>query len=156
MAQATVTIEGFTAKDAELRFTKAGEPVLGFSIPVTPQRKTDNGWEDSGETVWYSCSLWGSAAETYLPLLAKGSRVKVTGNLTGETYNDKQQFRVRVEQIGFVESRKKSSSGFSQAPGQPAPAQTTGWTNAQTGQPQDPWATSAPAQGGGFADEPPF
>lgn len=150
MAQATVTIEGFTAKDAELRFTKQGQPVLGFSIPVTPQKKTDNGWEDSGETVWYSCSIWGPLAETYLPLLAKGSRVKVTGILTGETYNEKQQLRVRVEQIGFIESRKQpqqqSSSGFSQAPGQPA--MNTGWTNAQTGQPQnpDPWNVPADPQ----------
>lgn len=144
MAQAIVTIDGFLSKDSELRFTQSGSAVLGISVPVTPQKKVGNGWEDTGPTQWYDGSLWGSAAEMWAERLPKGTRVKFTGNLTSREHNGKTYQQVRIDQIGIIEKVGGS-----------APAGTSFQQGSQ--RPEDPWATAGPTPGGNsFADEPPF
>lgn len=127
MAQAIVTIDGFLSKDAVLRFTQSGVAVLGLSIPVTPQKKNGNQWEDTGPTQWYDCSLWGSTAEMYSNILVKGTRVKITGNLTTREHDGKTYQQVRVDQLGIIEK-----------PGGSAPS---GTSFQQGNQQVDPWAT---------------
>ncbi|GEM_PF-2121376 len=155
MAFATVTIDGFLSKDAEIRFTQSGHPYVTFSIPVTPQRKTDSGWENTGPTQWYDCTLWGPLGEAIVNGMVKGTHVVLTGNLTAREHEGRTFQQVRVEQIGVIEKRagnsgaqtftpnQASSTGIGQAPSQPAQG-STGWTNQQTGQPTNPWAEEPP------------
>ena len=53
-------IAGNVGKDAVLRRTQDGEPVLGFSLAV------DNGKDKDGNpraATWFDCSIWGKRAE---------------------------------------------------------------------------------------------
>ncbi|GAB3125828.1 single-stranded DNA-binding protein [Glaciibacter psychrotolerans] len=80
MARATINIEGFVAKDLEVRNAN-GKAVVDVSVPVTPQRKNDqtNQWEDSGETVWFKATFWEDHAEVVAHLISKGALVSLTG-----------------------------------------------------------------------------
>ena len=146
MSTAMITIEGFAARDAELKFTPNGRAVLEVTVPITPQRKNDQGgWDDVGETAWYRCALWGSQAES--TQIAKGSLVQIVGALKPRTWEKDGKtgtsLEVTVRSIGVLREPKGTSSGGYQRP-----------TNHQvnSGPNDDPWGT----QGGNFPDEPPF
>lgn len=176
MAQATLSIDGYLSADAEIRFTQSGIPVANFTVPVTPQRRTEDGqWEDTGETAWYRCTLWGPLAELLANGLLKGTHVKLTGNLTVSSFQAKdgttrQSMDVRVDQIGVVERRQNQQGGqqngqrnpqqggqFGQQPQQQngwgGPPQNNGFSGAQPN--NDPWQQGPPQQGGHPSD-PPF
>lgn len=122
-----ITIAGNVGKDAELRRTQGGDPVLGFSVAV------DTGKYKSGQkrpAVWYDCSIWGKRAETFSQRITKGSKVSVSGRPTVRVHNDKAYLGVVVDKI-TLQGGGGHSDPARQAPG------------------------GAPA-GGGFDDEIPF
>lgn len=142
MATATITIEGFAARDSELKFTKSGRAVLEIVVPVTPQKKNDQGgWDDDGDTAWYRGALWGPMAENLV--IPKGALVQIVGTLKPREYEhqgaNRTSLDVTIKSIGILREPKGGSSGGYQRP-----------TTQQTSQ-SDPW-------GGGQAgnDEPPF
>ena len=147
MSTAMITIEGFAARDAELKFTPNGRAVLEVTVPITPQKKNDQGgWDDVGETAWYRCALWGSQAES--TQIAKGSLVQIVGALKPRTWEKDGKtgtsLEVTVRSIGVLREPKGTSSGGYQRP-----------TNQQVnqGSQDDPWGTQ-----GGYDDPslPPF
>jgi single-strand DNA-binding protein len=152
MATATITIEGFAAKDSELKFTKSGRAVLEVVVPVTPQKKNDQGgWDDDGDTAWYRGALWGSMAENLV--IPKGALVQIVGTLKPREYEHngatKTSLDVTIKSIGILREPKGStgSSGGYQRP-----------TTQQTSQ-SDPWGGGGASQGGGYPGapaEPPF
>lgn len=140
----TISITGNAGRDGELKYLQSGAAVLEVNIADTPRRKTDSGWEDAGETVWFRVSIWGPTAEALAPVLVKGSQVTVTGTLTVRTYQkdgqDRTSMDVRAETVGVREKRGGGSS-FTPAPSRAsAPA-------------DDPWATAGSKSG---SDEPPW
>ena len=151
MGTAIVTLEGFAAKDAELKFTGSGRAVLEITLPITPQKKNDSGeWVDVGDTAWYRCALWGSQAEVLQ--IRKGSMVQVVGTLNPRTYEKDGQERtsldVTVRSVGVLRE-PKGASGSSGGYQRPTNQQTYGNRG------DDPWQASG---GSGNADpsEPPF
>lgn len=139
----TITVHGNLGRDAELKYTPSGAPVLEFSLADTPRRKNDRGeWEYAGEMTWYRVPVWGPLAEALAnaSLAVKGAQATVTGTLTQRTYEKDGQQRtsldVRVDTVGFREKR---------GAGRPAPAPAT------QGAAQDPWATDGQA-----SQEPPW
>lgn len=146
----TITVTGHLGRDAELKYTSNGNPVLELSIADTPRRKNrDTGeWEDAGDTVWFRASVWGPMAEALgnAGTAAKGAQVTVTGTLTVREYEHNGEKRtshdVRVDTVGVRE--KRGATGTSRTPSQ----------SAQTGGGTDPWAVQAPTAP--FTDEPPF
>lgn len=140
----TITVTGNTGRDAELKYIPAtGVPVLEFNIADTPRRKTDTGWEDAGETVWYRVSVWGPLAEALVSVITKGSQVTVTGPLTVRAYEKDGQTRtsldIRAETVGVREKRGAGQGGT---------RATTASAKAD-----GPWATTAPTTG---QDQPPW
>lgn len=75
---------GNVGKDADVRFTPAGKAVASFSFALT------SGYGDKQVTSWINCNIWGDRAETLAPMLVKGSKVGITGELTNRPYTDKQ------------------------------------------------------------------
>lgn len=76
----TLTIAGFVARNAEIRYTQAGTPVAQASVPYTPRRRTPDGrWEDAGETVWVDVKVWQKDAEKFAQLATKGTYLTATG-----------------------------------------------------------------------------
>ncbi|QWT24958.1 single-stranded DNA-binding protein [Subtercola sp. PAMC28395] len=130
MARATITIEGYVAKDPETRQV-TGHRITSVTVPVTPQKKDGNGgYVDSGETVWYTAEFWDEHGLSVAEVVRKGQLVTVTGNLDitqrekdGRTYVNQ---TVSFGNIAVLVPRKRSSSQQpSQAPSAPV---------------DDPWA----------------
>jgi single-strand DNA-binding protein len=94
----------FTAnlgKDAEQRFTQAGDSIVQFSAAVT------SGFGDKAITTWLNCNLWGKRGESVLPYLKKGQQVAVSGELTNRPWTDKagvekHSLEVRVNDLTLI------------------------------------------------------
>lgn len=131
----TITITGNLARDAELRFTPNGQPVLSMRVGVTPRKKVGGTWQDDGETTWYAASIWGSMAETLAEagVLTKGTKVTITGTLRPRTYQSASggglSLDVRVDAIGWHEKTGRVESAPEQDPwaAQEPPAGVPGW-----------------------------
>ncbi len=59
-------------RDAEVRFTQAGEPVATLALAFTFGKK---GADGNRPTQWVDASLWGKRAESLAPYLVKGGQV---------------------------------------------------------------------------------
>jgi single-strand DNA-binding protein len=99
-----VIISGNVGKDAELRTVRDSQ-VLSFNVGVK------NGFGKDAGSVWYRCSLWGKAAESFSGSIKKGTKVFITGDLTHDEYEGKPQFNVRVSSI---DTAPRSEAGASQ------------------------------------------
>jgi single-strand DNA-binding protein len=95
-----IIISGNVGKDAELRDTRDSK-VLSFNVGVK------NGFGKDAGSVWYRCSLWGKAAESFSGSIKKGTKVFITGDLTHDEYEGKPQFNVRV---GSIDTGPRSDS----------------------------------------------
>lgn len=114
---------GNVGKDAEVRFTGNGDAIASFSFALT------SGYGDKQITTWLNCNLWGKRAETLAPMLLKGTKIGITGELTNRPYTakdgtEKSSLEVRVSDITLL--GKKDSEPVSQQP-------KTSKTNEQNG-----------------------
>ena len=62
-------------RDAELRKTGAGDPVLGMALACNYGKKDEDG---KRPTTWVDATLWGKLGEALAPYLLKGTQVCVT------------------------------------------------------------------------------
>ena len=95
----SLTIAGTVGKDAELRRTQGGDPVLGFSLAV------DNGKDRNGnkrDATWFDCSIWGKRAEALHSHITKGSKLVLRGRPTARCHNDKAYLGVSVDDLTFM------------------------------------------------------
>jgi single-strand DNA-binding protein len=130
--------------DAESRFTPKGEAVVSFSVAVK------SGFGDKATTTWARCQLWGKRGESVAPYLTKGQLVGVVGELTVQSYQDKQgqtktSVDVRVNDLTLL-GKKDQTSGA----GKPY---NTGPENAAAVQSS---RQAAPPASGTFEDDIPF
>ena len=157
--ETTITVIGNLVDDPELRFTPSGAPVANFRIASTPRTfdRQTNEWKD-GDTLFLSCAVWRQAAENVAESLQRGMRVIVQGRLKSRQYETREGekrtvFEIDVEEVGpslrsasakVTKTTRQGGGGgysgggggYSGGGGQSAPA-------------DDPWASPAPAQGGG-------
>lgn len=77
----TMTITGWAAADAQIRYTPSGTMLATVSVPFTPRRRVpETGqWEDAGETIWVDVTVWGDAAERFAAAVTKGTPITATG-----------------------------------------------------------------------------
>lgn len=88
-----ICIAGRVGKDATLRRTQGGGPVLGFSVAV------DDGYGENKRTLWFDCSVWGKRAEALSQYLTKGTAVAVSGDLSTREHEGKTYLTVRVNEV---------------------------------------------------------
>lgn len=91
-----ITIAGRLGKDATLRRTQSGDPVLGFSVAVDHRAGKEK------QTVWFECALWGKRGEALAQYLTKGTSVCVSGDLGTREYEGKTYLQVRADQVTLV------------------------------------------------------
>ena len=151
---ADIKFTGNLGRDAELKYTKSGSPVMSFSVADSKSKKLDNGeWETLAEQ-WLECTIWGSLAEHYDGKLTRGSRVTVYGDFMSRKYEAKDGSKgtsldVNVKGVDIMPSKNGGNSQGGNRSGN-KPAQ------------EDPWATpaSAASSGGAWSNgpqsEPPF
>ena len=151
-----ITLVGNLVDDPELRFTPSGAAVAKFRMASTPRYldKQTNEWKD-GESLFLSVNVWRQAAENVAESLTKGMRVVVQGNLRSRQYETREGekrtvFEIQVDEVGpslkyatAKVTRTQRSGGSSYGGGQQGGGQSSAPAD------NDPWATPAPAQGGG-------
>lgn len=107
----TMTIAGNVGKDAVLRNTQGGDPVLGFSIAI------DNGKDKNGnkrDSTWVQCSIWGKRADTLSSHIVKGTKLVVSGKPSVDVYEGKGRLTLSVQDLTFMGGTKERSEQESQ------------------------------------------
>lgn len=144
-----ITLVGNLTADPELRTTRTGQTVTGFTVASTPREKNrDTGeWED-GEPLFIRCSAWREMGENVANSLTKGARVIVQGRLQSRSYEKdgerRSSLEMQVDEVG---------PSLRWATAQP---QKAGWsggrdtTHGQAPAVQPSWETNS------FDDTPPF
>lgn len=92
-----ITIAGTVGKDAEMKSLNDGTAIAAFSV-------ADSQGKD--KTVWWNCSMFGKRAESLGQYILKGTRVTVSGQVTEDTWTDKnglerKSMKVRVNDIAL-------------------------------------------------------
>lgn len=101
-----LTIAGNAGKDAVLRRTGSGDPVLSFSIAV------DNGKDKDGkkrESTWFDCSIWGKRAESLERHITKGSKLVLSGRPSARAHEGKAYIGINVQELTFMGGGQSSS-----------------------------------------------
>lgn len=83
-----VTIVGRVVRDAEVKFTQAGLPIVNVSIANNQRAKQNNEWVDKAN--FFDVKLFGERFEKLAQYLTKGSRVGITGRLEHSTWDNKE------------------------------------------------------------------
>ena len=99
-----MTIAGNVGKDAVLRNTQGGDPVLGFSIAI------DNGKDKNGnkrDSTWVQCNVWGNRAESLNSHITKGTKLVVSGRPGVDVYEGKGRLTLSVQDLTFMGNAKE-------------------------------------------------
>ena len=116
------TISGNLTRDAELRSTASGMPVLSFSVAVNDRRKNNQTgeWEDVPNFI--DCTMFGTRAQSLSQYLTKGTKVAVEGKLRWSQWERDGQKRSKIEVMAeTVEFMQRRAGG--QAADQPSGSQ---------------------------------
>ena len=92
-----VVLVGRLTRDAELRYTQVGTPIVRFSMAVNRRKKVGDEWVD--EVSFFDVVLWGKMGESINQYLVKGKQVAVTGELRQNRWEQDGQPRSKVEII---------------------------------------------------------
>ncbi|AHG63150.1 single-stranded DNA-binding protein [Advenella mimigardefordensis] len=118
------TFTGNIGRDAEQRFTPAGDSIVSFPVA------TQAGFGEKAITTWARCSIFGKRGDSVLPYLNKGQQVAVSGELAAREWENKDGIKqtsieVRVNDLQLIGKR---DDGQQQAPQQrqQAPAKPSG------------------------------
>jgi single-strand DNA-binding protein len=84
-----VILIGNLGKDAELRYTAGGAPVVSVRIATT-ERFTDREGQKKEDTQWHDIVIWGKTAESIHEYLVKGKQIYVEGRLQTRKWTDKE------------------------------------------------------------------
>ena len=96
----SLTIAGNIGKSAELRSTGNGDKVASFYVAV------DDGFGDKKRTLWFDVSIWGKRAEVLAPMLTKGGKVCVTGDLSTREHEGKTYLTLRAAEVTLMSARQ--------------------------------------------------
>lgn len=119
-------IAGNVGKDAVLRRTQSGDPVLGFSLAVDNGKDKDGNKRDS---TWYDCSIWGKRAESLEQYITKGAKLTLTGRPTARAHDGKAYLGISVNELTFQgggSSGSRDTGGYSDNSGYNAGGQPGG------------------------------
>lgn len=121
MSASPVTLVGNITADPKLEFLSSGTAKLSFSIACN-HYWTDQSGEKQEKTSFFNIVAWRTLAEDAGNVLAKGSKVVVTGRLEQRSWEDKDggkrsTVEVLADNIGLsvygVESYQKKEKGAS-------------------------------------------
>jgi len=110
-------------RDAEVRHTAQGDPVVSLSLAFTYGKK---GTDGKRPTQWVDGSLWGQRAEALQPYLLKGTRVYV---VVDEAHEESYQTRDGrtgskiVGRVSVIEFASKPAQQQAAPQAAPEPAQ---------------------------------
>lgn len=90
MSRITMTVEGFVARDPEIKTTQSGRQVTNVSVPHTPRKRDGRGgYEDAGPTIWVQADFWDDMAVLLATTVRKGTLVRIEGVPAARAHLDK-------------------------------------------------------------------
>ncbi len=98
-------------RDAEVRFTPAGDPVTNLSLAFDFGKRGNDG---NRQTQWIDASLWGKRAEALAPYLLKGTQiVAYLEDVRIEEYSTRDgekrsKMTARITDVELVAGQKKA------------------------------------------------
>ena len=137
-----VLVVGNLTRDPDLRYTPAGDAVLGLSLAVN-ETWNDRQGQKQEKVHWLDATLWRELAESAKDL-RKGDPVLVTGRLTNESWTDKdgnKRNNTKIEATRVEALSRGAVPGAATTPA--APRQAT----ASAARPQAQRAAAPAAQG---------
>lgn len=114
-----VKFTGRLTRDAEIRYSSDGKPVVKFDFAVNRRFKR----EGEADADFFSCVAFGKIAETFEKCnIGKGTKLLLDGEVRNNNYTDKDGRKVYgtqiiVDSFEFCESK---ASGTGQAAPQPS------------------------------------
>lgn len=113
-----IILIGRTTKGIELKNTTTNVSVANFSLAVPRTYKNASGEYESD---FINCIAFGKLAETIKNYVNKGDRLGVEGRLQTRSYQNSEGKNVYVsevivENIEFLQAKKKENSGASEDP----------------------------------------
>ena len=106
----SVSISGNLGRDSEIRSTQSGTSILTFPLAVGERIKKGDNWEDY--TNWIDVVVFGRRADSLSKILAKGTKVAVSGHLRYSSWERDGKKRSKLEVIADdvdIMQRKDSS-----------------------------------------------
>lgn len=99
MALPTITLAGNVCLEPNLQFTANGKAMARIRVACGERKKDDLGnWVD-GDTTFLDCTVWGSAAESAVESITKGTPVIVIGKLRQRSYENKEGAKVTTFEV---------------------------------------------------------
>lgn len=100
----SATLLGRLGRDPEVRTTNTGTPVMSLNVA------TNSGYGENKTTTWVRASMFGARAEKLAPMLAKGSQVMLTGEMSLREYTTqageaRTSLELRVSDLVFAGSK---------------------------------------------------
>ncbi len=130
-----VVLIGRLARDPEVRYTQAAEPLAVCRFSVAVDRPYSRNRQEGEPTAdFISCVCFGKRGENIGQYFRKGNRIALTGRIQTGSYTDQQGNKryttdVVLDDFEFVESKSEreasASSAQSQSFGGFSPAQST-------------------------------
>lgn len=92
-------ISGNLTRDSELRVLSSGAPVLTFSLAVNKRYKdeAEGTWKDRPNFI--DCVMFGNRGEALMPLLTKGVKVCIKGELRYSSWEKEGVRRSKIEVV---------------------------------------------------------
>lgn len=116
-----VVISGNLTRDAEIRTTQSGMPVMSVGVAVNDRRKNSQTgeWEDYANFI--DCTMFGNRAQNLAQYLKKGTKVTIEGKLRWSQWERDGQKRSKIEviidDIDFSSNRGSGEGGSNYASG---------------------------------------
>lgn len=82
----SLVIVGRLTRDAELKYTAAGQPFTTFAVAVNRRVKRGDSWEEEGN--YFDVVYWGRGAEAVNQYLLKGKQIAIEGALKQDRWQD--------------------------------------------------------------------
>jgi single-strand DNA-binding protein len=111
------TVMGHLGRDAELRYLPSGKAVANFTLAVSKKWKDERG-EQKEKTSWIRVTCFGGWAEN-AGNMKKGQLCLVNGELTQESYEDKDKNKREKTYVSAFEVYALESPKRDGAPPQP-------------------------------------
>lgn len=112
-----VVIVGRLTRDAELKYTPTGMPVLSFSVAVNRRVKKNETWIE--EACFFDVSYFGKGAEAINQYMTKGKQVAINGELRQDRWEKDGQARSKIS----IVANNVQLLGGGQGQGNYAPSQ---------------------------------
>jgi single-strand DNA-binding protein len=107
-----VELVGWIGAEPEQRFVPSGTAVCNFRVATKRLGGRNEAGERMYETDWTTVEAWDKLAERCAQALHKGSRVRVIGSLTTQSWEDREtgqkRFKtiVRAEDVLYLDARQ--------------------------------------------------